>query len=275
MSLTDKAAATRAGWSARGSYRRRVAAWQFVLVLAVLAIWQFGSGRLFDPFYVGTPLGVAEVLSRDFFDPSFYNDLRVTGTEMATGYLIGALSGVSVAVLFARWRLIADIWDPFLSGLNSLPRIALAPLLVIWCGIDMAPKALLAATLVFFLMFFMTLSGIRDVDPALINVARVVGANRYHILRHVIIPSAAVWVINGLKMSLPYALIGVIVGEFIVSSNGLGYRLNSYSSSYNTNGTFAVLLVMMVLMMVLNAIVNLIERKISHWRSSAVTPISY
>ena len=129
--------------------------------------------------------------------------------------------------------------DTFFSGLNSLPRIALAPLLVIWFGIDMGLKIVLAATLVFFLTFFTTLSGIRNVDQALVDVARVVGATERQIFRYVMLPGAAAWVINGLKMSLPYALIGVIVGEFLISSSGLGYRLNAYSTGYNTNGTFA------------------------------------
>ena len=127
----------------------------------VLAVWHFGSGRLFDPFFVGSPTGVATVLINDLRDPLFWNDLRVTGTEMILGYLLGGLSGIALGMLFARWRLAADIFDPFFTGLNSLPRIALAPLLVIWFGIDMASKVVLAATLVFFLTFFTTLSGIR------------------------------------------------------------------------------------------------------------------
>jgi NitT/TauT family transport system permease protein len=260
---------------AQGKYRRSVIIGQVALIVAVLALWQFGSGRLFDPFFVGNPAGVANVLIKDLFDPHFYADLAVTGLEMAWGYLLGVLLGVGFAVIFARWRLMADIFDPFFSGLNSLPRIALAPLLVIWFGIDMASKAVLAATLVFFLMFFTTLSGIRNVDPALVDLARLVGATKRQIFRFIILPAAAVWVINGLKVSLPYALIGVIVGEFIVSSSGLGYRLNAYSTSYNTNGTFAMLLVMMALMMVLNALVNIVERRLLRWRTDLGPAITY
>jgi NitT/TauT family transport system permease protein len=260
---------------AQEKYRRGVIIGQLTLVLAVLALWQFGSGRLFDPFFVGSPGGVANVLSKDLFDSHFYADLAVTGLEMAWGYALGVVLGVGFAVIFARWRLMADVFDPFFSGLNSLPRIALAPLLVIWFGIDMASKAVLAATLVFFLMFFTTLSGIRNVDPALIDLARLVGATKRQIFRFIILPGAAAWVINGLKVSLPYALIGVIVGEFIISSSGLGYRLNAYSTSYNTNGTFAMLLVMMALMMALNALVSIVERRLLRWRTDLGPTITY
>jgi NitT/TauT family transport system permease protein len=260
---------------AQEKYRRGVIIGQLTLVLAVLALWQFGSGRLFDPFFVGSPGGVANVLIKDLFDSHFYADLAVTGLEMAWGYALGVVLGVGFAVIFARWRLMADVFDPFFSGLNSLPRIALAPLLVIWFGIDMASKAVLAATLVFFLMFFTTLSGIRNVDPALIDLARLVGATKRQIFRFIILPGAAAWVINGLKVSLPYALIGVIVGEFIISSSGLGYRLNAYSTSYNTNGTFAMLLVMMALMMALNALVSIVERRLLRWRTNLGSTITY
>jgi NitT/TauT family transport system permease protein len=254
-------------------YRRNVTIGQVVLIVVVLAAWQFGSGRLFDPFFVGNPAGVAKILIDDLGDPRFWNDLRVTGTEMALGYLFGGLGGIALGVVFARWRLAADIFDPFFAGLNSLPRIALAPLLVIWFGIDIASKVVLAATLVFFLTFFTTLSGIRNVDPALVDVARLVGANERQIFRYVMLPGAAAWVINGLKMSLPYALIGVIVGEFLVASSGLGYRLNFYSTSYNTNGTFAMLLVMMALMMALNALMVLFERHALRWRAEMAATI--
>jgi sulfonate transport system permease protein len=258
---------------ARQRYRRRVTIGQAALIVLVMAVWHIGSGWLFDPFFVGSPSGVAKVLVEDLGDPRFWNDLRVTGTEMTLGYLLGGLSGIALGMLFARWRLAADIFDPFFTGLNSLPRIALAPLLVIWFGIDMASKVVLAATLVFFLTFFTTLSGIRNVDPALVDVARLVGANERQIFLYVMLPGAAAWVINGLKMSLPYALIGVIVGEFLVASSGLGYRLNFYSTSYNTNGTFAMLLVMMALMMGLNALMVFIERYALRWRAEMTDTI--
>ena len=243
------------------------------VIVIVIAAWHLGSGRLFDPFYVGSPVGVAKVLIDDFGDPRFWNDLRVTGTEMILGYLVGGLSGIALGVLFARWRLAADIFDPFFTGLNSLPRIALAPLLVVWFGIDMASKVVLAATLVFFLTFFTTLSGIRNVDQALVDVAAVDGASDRQIFRYVMLPGAAAWIINGLKMSLPYALIGVIVGEFLIASSGLGYRLNLYSTSYNTNGTFAMLLVMMALMMGLNALMGLVERHALRWRAETTATV--
>ena len=245
----------------RSNYNLAVRTTQAGLVIVILAIWQFGGGTLFDTFYLGSPKGIGLLLLNDLQDPLFYRDLRVTATEMALGYGLGALLGIALGGLFARWRFVADVFDPFFVALNSIPRIALAPLLIIWFGIDTGSKVVLAATLVFFVTFFSTLTGIRNVDEALVNVARVMGANERQVFFKVQLPAALSWIMNGLRLSLPFALIGVIVGEFLAASSGLGYRLNMYSTSYNTNGTFAMIIVMMVFMMCLNNAVSWVEAR--------------
>jgi len=249
----------------RARLRYKISVWtaQIALVAGLLLLWQLGGGHLFDPFFYGSPKGIVAILVHDFQDPQFYRDLRATAIEMALGYGSGSILGIGLGALFARWKFAADVFDPFFVAMNSIPRIALAPLLVIWFGIDLGSKVVLAATLVFFLMFFSTLSGIREVDQALVNVARVMGANDRQIFFKVQLPGALSWIMSGLRLSLPFALIGVIVGEFLAASSGVGYRLNMYSTSYNTNGTFAMLLVMMVAMMLLNALLAAIERRAS------------
>lgn len=254
--------------SAQRNYRIRIRAAQAVLIIVVLAIWQLGSDGIFDKFYSGSPSGIFAILSADLRDAGFYHDLYVTGIEMSLGYLFGAFFGILLGALLARWRFVADVLDPFFVALNSIPRIALAPLLIIWFGIDVASKVVLSATLVFFLTFFSTLSGIRGVDRGLLDVARVMGANDRQIFFKVLLPGSVTWIVSGLRLSLPFALIGVIVGEFLAASSGLGYRLNMYSTSYNTNGTFAMILVMMVFMMLLNAALNRIEARALRWRGA-------
>jgi NitT/TauT family transport system permease protein len=231
-----------------------------------LGLWQFGANRLFDPFFFGTPVGVFKQLLLELVNIEFYRDLGVTAIEMAAGFVIGAGSGIFLGVLLARWTYIASVIDPFLLALNSIPRIALAPMLIVWFGIDMASKVFLGATLVFFITFFNTIAGIRSVEKALCDVARVQGASDWQIFTKVMLPSASSWIMTGIKMSLPFALVGVIIGEFLVSSHGLGYRLNAYSTSYNTAGALSMILIMMILMMVLTAVVDRIEARIMRWR---------
>jgi NitT/TauT family transport system permease protein len=248
------------------SQRSKVLIGQVLVIGGTLAFWEYASGRLIDAFFVSKPSAIAVKMVEELFTASFYEDLWVTTIEMLAGYAIGGIGGVGLGVLLARWPVVTKILDPIFVGLNSIPRIALAPLLIIWFGIDMASKIVLAATLVFFLVFFNTLSGILSVEAGLINVARVQGATDWQIFRKVMLPAAMSWIMTGLRTALPFALIGVIVGEFLAAAVGLGYRLNQYSTTYNTTGTMAMLFVMMALMMSLNSLMMAIERRLLRWR---------
>jgi NitT/TauT family transport system permease protein len=234
-------------------------------------LWEIAARTFADPFYISSPSLLAVVLVKDLASTSFYKDLWVTFVELFGGYATGAIGGVATAILFGRWPTMARVFDPFLVALNSIPRIALAPLFVIWFGIDLASKVVLAATLVYFLTFFNTLAGIRAIEPRFINVARVVGASEWEIFRLVVLPGATAWIMTGLRTSLPFALIGVIVGEFIAASSGLGFRLNFYATSYNAAGTMAMLIVMMAIMMALNNSMVWLEEHLLRWRPEAGT----
>lgn len=247
-------------WSVQGG--------RALLVLVFLGLWEIGSGRWFDTFYFSKPSAILGALLKEIEDPGFYKDLGVTGLEFSLGYLIGSVSGIALGVALARWLYIAKLIDPFLLAINSIPRIALAPMLIVWFGIGMSSKVFLAATLVFFITFFNTLSGIRGVERSLINVARIHGASDWQIFTKVMMPHASAWILTGLRMSLPFALVGVILGEFMVASSGLGYRLNGYATAYNMTGAIAIILVMMLVMMGLTALADWLDRRIMSWRPS-------
>ena len=185
---------------------------------------------------------------------------------MGIGFAIGAFGGIGLGVLLARWAYVAKMLDPFLLALYSIPRVALAPMLIVWFGIGYSSKVFLGATLVFFITFFNTLAGIRSVDRALCDVARVMKASEWQIFVKVMLPSASSWILTSVKISLPFALVGVILGEFLVSSQGLGFRLNAYSTGYNITGAMAIVFLMMVLMLALTAITNAVEARALRWR---------
>src|SRR5690349_20869169 len=150
---------------------------RLALLIALFALWEIGGGWLFDTFYFSKPSLIARAFASDLSDPEFYNDLATTGLELVLGYVLGGISGIVLGILLARWRFVGKICDPFLLALNSVPRVAVAPMLIVWFGIGIASKVFLAGTLVFFITFFNTLSGIRGVDKALCDVARVQGAS--------------------------------------------------------------------------------------------------
>jgi len=241
---------------------------RLITLIVLFALWEIGAGRLFDVFYFSKPSLIAVAFAKEIVDPEFYRDLETTGLELVLGYVSGGVFGVALGVLLARWRYVAKICDPLLLALNSVPRIAVAPMLIVWFGIGIASKVFLAGTLVFFITFFNTISGVRGVDKALCDVARVQGASEWQIFTKVMMPHASAWILTGLKMSLPFALVGVIIGEFLVSSKGLGFRLNNYATQYNTAGAITMILIMMFLMMVLTTLADRIDARLLRWRPS-------
>jgi NitT/TauT family transport system permease protein len=238
-----------------------------VLFAAVcLGLWEYGADRWFDSFFFSTPSRIFAKVAQEVIDPGFYRDLGVTAFEMGMGFVIGAGGGIGLGVLLARWDYVAKMLDPFLLALYSIPRVALAPMLIVWFGIGYSSKIFLGATLVFFITFFNTISGIRSVDKALCDIARVMQATEWQVFSKVMLPSASSWILTSIKVSLPFALVGVIFGEYLVSSEGLGFRLNNYSTNYNINGAMAIIFLMMVLMLVLTTVTNAVEARLLRWR---------
>ena len=239
---------------------------RLVLAAVVLVVWQMASGTLIDPFWVSRPSDVVAQLGRWIGTGSLFFHLQITLLEMALGFVIGALAGITVGMVLGLNQFLAKLVDPFLIGFYSLPKIALAPLFILWFGIGLEPKIILAATIVFFLVFMNTFAGVRDVDQELIDVLRVMGARRHQIIWKVVLPSALAWVFAGLKLSVPHALTGAVVGELFASNKGLGYLLAAASGQFDTAGVFAVILVLTILGIIINEVVNRSEGVLMRWR---------
>ena len=157
--------------------------------------------------------------------------------------------------------------DPLILVFYSLPKIALAPLFVIWFGIGIEMKIILTATIVFFLVFLNTYTGVRGVSRELVAIMRLMGARERDILGKVVLPSVVTWVFAGLKLSVPYALIGAIVGELIAANRGLGYLLSNAAGQFNTAGVFAAIAAIVFLTVLLNMAVRLFERWVMPWQA--------
>jgi len=168
--------------------------------------------------------------------------------------------------LLARFVFAGKVLDPFILALNGIPRIALAPLFIIWFGIGEPSKIVLAGMLSFFLCFYATLSGLRSVDPAYISIARVMGATERQTFLKVILPAASPWIITAMKIGVPFALVGAIVGEFMAATAGLGFKIQLYTAQFDTTGAVTGVLVLMVVVIVFNAVLNLVESHALRWR---------
>jgi NitT/TauT family transport system permease protein len=244
----------------------RMTAFRLLLLAALLAAWQFASGGLNPEFFISKPSAILLALWRQVQSGNLFFHIGITATEAFVGFLTGATAGVVAGVLLGRIGFLADLLQPFILAFYSLPKIALAPLFILWIGIGIEMKIVLTATVVFFLVFLNTFTGVRSVSKELEAILHLMGASERHVLAKVVLPSAVTWVFTGLRISVPYALIGAIVGELIASNRGLGFLLANASGQFDTAGVFAALLVIMALAFALNALVRVVEIRAMPWK---------
>lgn len=277
MSAIDESAAVGAArpapsaalqeWSREQIWRRRMVLIGRVIVgVAIVALWEFSSGRLIDKLFVSSPSAVSWRLWRWLMDGSLWNHLSITLYATAWGFLIGSVVGFVLGLVFGRYQTVADIFDPFITALYSIPKIALAPLFIIWFGIGIESKIAVSASIVFFVVFLNTYAGVRDVNPIYISATRIMGGNEWHVLRHVVVPSAATWVITGLKVSVPYALVGTVIGEFMSANRGIGFVISQATGLFDTTSVFAGLVVLGVVGALINVTLRHVEARLLRWR---------
>jgi NitT/TauT family transport system permease protein len=247
------------GWSA-------MLVCQLLLAGAVLLAWQTASGRLVDDFFVSNPVDVARRLTAWTLSGSIFPHLWSTVYATLAGYFIGSASGFVLGIWLGITPFLSRLFNPYLFALNALPKVALAPLFVLWFGLGIESKVALAAVLVLFLVFLNTFAGVREVDRDLIDAARLMRATRFQVIAKIVVPSTMSWVFAGLKAAMPYALIGAVLGEMIASNRGLGYLVQFSGAQFDAAGVFAVLVVIALLAVALNLAVELIQERVERWR---------
>ncbi|MFZ4530174.1 MAG: ABC transporter permease [Alsobacter sp.] len=259
-----------AAWDAAQSARRRLILLGRVVVgIVLVGFWEYSSGRLIDKLFVSSPSAVSARLSKWLLEGSLWNHLSITLYATAIGFIIGSLVGFVLGLLFGRYQTVADIFDPYITALYSIPKIALAPLFIIWFGIGIESKVAVSASIVFFVVFLNTYAGVRDVNPIYVHATRIMGGNEYHVLRHVMIPSAASWVITGLKVSVPYALVGTVIGEFMSSNRGIGFLIAQATGLFDTTSVFAGLVVLGVVGAIINVGLRHAETWLLRWKAQS------
>lgn len=254
--------------------RLKVAILRLLLAAAIVAAWQLASGRLVDPLFVSSPLAVAGRMVELLRGGEIWVHLRATVTAVVEGYVIGAVVGIALGFATGRSAVLSQTLEPFLMAFYSIPKMALAPLFVIWLGIGLASKVAIVFLSVFFLTFFNTYAGVKDVSADLVNLARIMRASRRTVLCKVIFPAATPSIILGLKMGLPYGIIGAFVGEFIASNKGIGYYILYSSSVFDSTGVFAGVFILLALVVLANWALGRLEAWLVRWRAVHETGIA-
>jgi NitT/TauT family transport system permease protein len=240
---------------------------RIALVAALLALWQFLDGRVLPDFVISSPTQVAARLVDDLSQPAIWNDIAVTSEELVMGYALGAVFGIVFGLLLGLNGLVRGIFEPVLSTINAIPKVALAPLFLVAMGLGPASKVAIAAMMVALLMFYNTLGGVLNAPRPLIDVLRVIGAGRGTIIRKVLLPYLSTYIIAGLKSGVPLAIVGVIVGEFIGADAGIGFYIRQSTDLFDAAGLFSGVVILIVLTLVGNGLVQLLERRLLRWRS--------
>lgn len=246
--------------------RDRVLIYRILVAILFLSAWQGASGRLVDPFWLSSPLEIAATLWKWTSSGLLSRHLAVTFQETIIGFLIGASTAIVVALLIGRSETARRTIDPFVTAVYGVPKVALAPLFIMWFGIGLTPKIVLAAVSVFFLMFFNTLSGVRQVDRRLIEAMTLMGASPLYIQRKVVLPASLPWIFTGLKLGLPYGFVGAVAAEMMASNQGIGFLTQDAAGQFNTAGVFAALFALMVVTTLLNEGLGWLERWLFRWR---------
>lgn len=240
--------------------------YQILIAAGFFGAWQYASGRLIKPLWISSPLEVSARLNEWIADGYIWVHLWTTLSEMLIGFAIGAAAGIASGLLLGVMPTTMKVISPLLTGLYAMPKVALAPLFILFFGIDLASKVALVAATVYFLVFQSTLTGMREVDPELVDTLRLMGATPAEVFRKVMIPSATLWVFNGLRISVRYALTAAVYGEIIASNQGLGFLVSYSRSNLDAAGTFAALAVLMLIGLTLTLLVARIELYAMRWK---------
>lgn len=239
-------------------------------LLALLLVWEgLALLGLLNPLYVPAPHRVAQVLADLFSEGTLWPHLQATFSAAVFGLVLGLLIGGVLGLLAALVPWVAELLEPVMLLLNAVPRVILAPLLVIWFGIGLASKVALSLILVSVLLFFAVYSGVREVDPRLIERIRTLGGGRWVLLREVYLPSVCSWVLSQLKVAVGFAFTGAVVGEFVAASRGLGYLLSFAQSTFNAALSLALISLIVAFVLFLFTLFERLEQRLLAWKPQA------
>jgi NitT/TauT family transport system permease protein len=249
--------------------RRAAGIWAVRISLAgaLLYAWEyFADQKVIKEFFFSKPSVVWTYLGELFTTGDVWIHLAATMEGTLGGFFLGSLLAIPFGLFLARFPIVDEILAPFLAGLNALPRVALAPIFILWFGIGLSSKVFLVFSLVFFIVLINTQAGVKSADEELLRMATVMGATPRQRFLKVVLPGAVPSIFAGLRVGVIYALLGTVVGEMVAAPAGLGQQVAYFSGTYRTGGVFAVLLLLSLIGVALNGVTLLIERHLLRWQ---------
>ncbi|MFJ4006619.1 ABC transporter permease [Streptomyces sp. NPDC090023] len=260
---------------AQAARRRRVivVVARVLLLVVVLGLWEaLSRAEVIDPFNFSMPSEIWDQITSWVLHGTALGSLGeqiwYTLYEALLGWVIGVVAGVVLGIALGRVAFLADLFGPYIKVLNSIPRIVLAPIFLIWFGLGPASKVASAVVLVFFPVFFNAFQGAREVNRDLVANARILGATDRQVTLQVVIPSATSWIFTSLHVSFGFALIGAIVGEYIGATRGIGLLVAQSQGTLNSAGVYAAMVILAVVALLAEGLLTFAERRVFRWKSS-------
>ena len=241
--------------------------WRLAILGAAIGAWEIAARlKWIDPYLISSPNAIATRLWSLARSGDMVGHVYITAIETLLGFIIGAVLGILLGMALALAPRVAAIFDPFIVALNGLPRVALAPLFVVWFGIGITSKVAVGASIVVFTCLFATYIGMRNTDAALVRAIKALGGTNRQLLLKVQLPFSIPWIFAGLKTSVAMALIGAIIGEFIAAGRGVGWYIAYAGGQFDTTGVFAGLVILGIMAVTLDVIVARIGLRFTHWK---------
>lgn len=237
------------------------------VIFAIFGIWEYLTRvGYINQLYVGRPSAIFVALIKLLSADTTWTNAASTIAATLISFAVGSALGIAAGLILAASEVVDRIFDPIIIALNSIPRIALAPLFILWFGIGIESKAFAAFTLVFFILLITTRAGLKNADPDLLLMARTHCASKVQTFTTIVIPVSVPSIFAGLRLAAIYSLLGVVVTEMIASQAGLGVILSRYAQTFAINETFAVLIILGVLSSLLVAVVQWVESRVLRWQ---------
>jgi NitT/TauT family transport system permease protein len=262
----QRASRPRAAVQNRLHKARLVVVARVAIVLGILGLWQLLSGPVIQPFLISDPIDVTKKLVDLLSTGALNHDIWVTGKEMVLGWALGAATGAVVGWALGSIKFLGEVLEPIINAINGVPKVALAPMFLLWFGFGVGSKIAIASMIVFFIVFYSVFAGMRNVSQPLCDVARVLGGSRWYVVRKVVVPSVAVPLFAALKAGVPLSMIGVIAGEYIAAQDGLGYYTMTATQEFDPAGLFAAIIIIVVMVVVGTTIIAAFERRALAWQ---------
>jgi NitT/TauT family transport system permease protein len=237
---------------------------QIALGIVLLGLWEW-AGRTFGSTWTSIPSLIGARLVQ-WAGTTLARNIGVTLAEIAIGLAIGASAGIVAGLVLGRTRVASVVLRPIIVGFYSVPVVTLAPLLILWFGLELAPKIVLVTISAFFLLFFNTFAGVQGIDRDLVQSMRLMGATPREEFRKVGAPGAMPWIVSGIKIAVPYAIAAAVTGELLAAREGMGSLLSAAAAQFDMTGLYAALVVLMVIGILASVAVNALERRLLRWR---------